>query len=394
MACSEPWLKVRVPSRMPRSFDVIVVGLGTMGSSACFHLAARGVRVLGLEQFDIPHSRGAGHGFSRVIRTAYHEHPDYVPLLRSAFTLWRQLETESGQRLLYITGGLYMGSLGGLPGQAMAAATEHGVPFELLDRAALDRRFPQFRVPESFVGMLEPNAGFVIPERAIAAHAGLALRHGAELHGREAVLRWSADSSGVSVTTDRGSYRAQRVVFCGGAWSERLLVDLGVPLRVTRQALGWVWPLKPELFELGRLPVWTIESAGGQGLHYGFPMMPDNPGFKLAHHWPGQPADPDSVSREPVAGDEETFRGVLHAMIPDADGPILSMRICLYTNSPDSHFIIDRHPSHENVVVACGFSGHGFKFAPVVGQAVADLATRGRSDHPIGFLGLARLRRS
>lgn len=379
---------------MSRTFDVIVVGLGTMGSAACYHLASRGVRVLGLEQFDIPHARGAGHGFSRVIRTAYHEHPDYVPLLRSSFVLWHQLETESGQRLIYITGGLYMGEQDGLPGQARAAASEHGVPYELLDHAALARRFPQFTLPESFIGMLEPNAGFVIPERAIAAHAGLALRHGAELRGREAVLRWTADTGGVSVTTNRDTYQAGRVIFCGGAWSERLVADLGVPLRVTRQALGWVWPKRPELFALGRLPVWTIENPGGEGLHYGFPMMPDNPGFKLAHHWPGQPVDPDAASREPMAGDEESFRGVLRTMIPEADGPLLSLRICLYTNSPDSHFIIDRHPVHENVVLACGFSGHGFKFSTVVGQALADLATSGRSEHPIGFLGLSRLRRT
>jgi sarcosine oxidase len=283
-----------------------------------------------------------------------------------------------------------MGTKDGLAGQAMAAASRHGVPFEVLDRASLGRRFPQFQVPDHFVGMLEPNAGFIIPERAIAAHASLALGRGAELHGREAVRQWSADAAGVSVTTDRGAYRAERLLFCGGAWSGRLVGGLGVPLRVTRQVLGWVWPKRPDLFALGRLPVWTIEHGGGQGAHYGFPMVADNPGFKLAHHWPGSPTDAETVRREPEAGDEESFRGVLRTMIPEADGPLLSMRICLYTNSPDAHFIVDRHPRHENVILACGFSGHGFKFATVVGQALADLAASGRTDHPIGFLGLSR----
>jgi sarcosine oxidase len=375
----------------PNGYDVIVVGLGSMGSSACYHLAGRGARVLGLEQFDIPHPNGSGHGFSRMIRTAYHEHPDYVPLLRSAFALWHQLETEFGQKLIYITGGLYMGSPeDGLPAATMVAARKYGVPFELLDRTALRRRFPQFHVPEHFVGMLEQNAGFVVPEKAIAAHALLALRRGAELHGREPVTSWSADDSCVKVVTGRGTYRAGQVLFCGGAWTDKLVRDLGVPLRVTRQVLGWVWPKKTDPFELGRLPVWAFD-AGDGGQFYGFPMMPDNPGFKLARHFPGSTVDPDTVLRVPTDGDEETFRPALR-QIPEADGHLLSLRVCLYTYSPDSHFIIDRHPQHSRVTLACGFSGHGFKFASVVGQALADLATKGGTEHPIGFLGLSRFK--
>src|SRR5580698_544528 len=190
---------------MAAHYDVIVIGVGAMGSAACYHLARRGVRVLGLEQFDIPHGNGSSTGFSRMIRMSYHEHPDYVPLLQSAFKLWHELEAESGQKLMHLTGGLYMGPAEGeTVGGAVRAARKFSLPFELFDHATLRRRFPQFHVPEEFVGMLEPNAGFVIPEASVAAHALLALGHGAELHGREAVTGWSANASGVEVVTDRG----------------------------------------------------------------------------------------------------------------------------------------------------------------------------------------------
>lgn len=377
---------------MKQHYDVIVVGLGAMGSAACHHLARRGKRVLGLEKFDLPHGNGSSHGYSRMIRMAYNEHPDYVPLLRSAFALWRELEAESGQKLMHLTGGLYLGPPEGLiVGGALSAAKAFDLPFDLLDQATLRRSFPQFHLPEDFVGMLEENAGFVIPEKAIAAHVLLALRNGAELHGQEPVTRWSADDSGVRVSTAHREYHAEQILFCGGAWTDKLVKDLGVPLRVTRQVLGWVWPRKPEAFELGRLPVWLLDHLDGS-CHYGFPMMPDNPGFKLAHHHPGLPTDPDSVTRTPLPEDEETFRPTLRSRIPDADGPLLSLRVCLYTNSPDSHFIIDRHPEYSRVFLACGFSGHGFKFSTVVGEVLADLAVNGKTGHSIGFLGLARFR--
>ena len=376
---------------MGPTYDVIVIGLGAMGSATCYHLARRGHRVLGLERFDIPHANGSSTGFSRMIRMSYHEHPDYIPLLRSSFELWRTLEAQSGETLLHLTGGLYLGPPDGdLVGGAVRAAEKFSLPHTVLDRAELHQRFPQFSVPEDFVGMLEENAGFVLPERAIAAHALLAMRLGAELHGQEAVEHWETNGASVKVVTAKNVYHAGKIIFCGGAWTDHLVRDLGVPLLVTRQVLGWVWPKRPELFERGRIPVWNIDALDGT-VHYGFPMMADNPGFKLAHHSPGAPVNPDTVPRSVLPGDEGTFRGVLRRYIPDADGPLLSLRTCLYTNSPDKHFIVDRHPMHERVILACGFSGHGFKFAPVIGDALADLATKGVTAHPIDFLGLQRL---
>ena len=252
------------------SYDAIVIGVGAMGASACWELARRGKRVLGLEQFDIPHSRGSSHGFSRMIRMAYYEHPDYVPLLRRAFERWYQLESASGQKLFYEIGGLYMGRTdGNIVNGSLRAAREHGLSHEWLDHGSLRRRYPQFELPADYVGIFENRAGFLLPERAIAAFVIEALKHGAEIHGHEPVIDWSNDDRGATVRTARGTYHAEQLIFCGGAWSDRLVLDLGVPLRVTRQVLGWVWPKRPELFGLDTLPAW--QSSGrraGSGMAF------------------------------------------------------------------------------------------------------------------------------
>jgi sarcosine oxidase len=374
-------------------YDVIVVGVGAMGSSACYHLASRGVSVLALEQFDIPHALGSSHGYSRMIRMAYYEHPDYVPLLRRAYELWRELERASRLDLLFETGGVYMGPPDGhVVAGAVEAARRHGLSHEVLSHADLKKRFPQFHLPEHFTGVFEPRAGLLLPEKVVAAQAERALRAGADLRGREAVLDWDANAAGVTVRTAKAEYHAERLVFCGGAWAGKLVRDLGVELVVTRQTLGWFWPRRPALFEFFRFPVWGIEAADGS-LSYGFPMSQDNPGLKVARHGRGSVTDPDHVSRDVTPEDEAEVRSILDLHLPDGAGPLLSMRVCLYTNSPDGHFIIDRHPRHERVTLACGFSGHGFKFASVVGEVLADLATAGKTALPVEFLGLSRFAR-
>jgi sarcosine oxidase len=372
------------------AFDVIVVGLGAMGSAACVHLARRGVRVLGLEQFSIPNSLGSSHGDSRMIRLCYYEHPDYVPLLHRAYELWDELEAASARRILFRTGGLYMGEPeSGFISGTLRAARDHQLAHEEFSRERIKTKYPQFKIPPDHIGVYEPHAGFLLPEVAISAHAELALRLGAHLRGHEPMLEWFSDSSGVTVRTAKGLHHAQQIIFCGGAWSSRVLGDIGVKLQPTRQPLAWVWPRTPELFELGRIPVWAINNPNDTQ-YYGFPMIHTRPGFKLARHFHGQPTDPDSISRVPTADDEADIRQALRTFIPEADGQLLSMAICMYTNSPDSHFIVDRHPTCERALIACGFSGHGFKFASVIGEALADLSVRGRSDLPIGFLGLKR----
>jgi sarcosine oxidase len=375
------------------TFDVIVIGVGAMGASACWQLARRGVRVLGLEQFSIGHVLGSSGGQTRMIRLAYYEHPDYVPLLRRAYALWEEMERESGQRVLFKTGGIYMGPENGeVVGGTLTAARLHGLAVQRVSQAQVRSRWPQFRVPDEFVGVWEPEAGFLLSEKAIGVFARVALEAGAEIHGHEAATRIDSEGGGVRVITNKGSYSAGRVVVCGGAWTSKLVRELGVELVVTRQVLGWVWPAKnAERFRLGEFPVWGVEQADGS-LAYGFPMLDDYPGLKAARHGRGRPVDPDRVNREATADDEREVRELVGRWLPDGLGPTVAMRICMYTNSPDSHFILDRLPGRENVVIACGFSGHGFKFASVMGEALADLAVEGKTPLPVGFLGLSRFK--
>jgi sarcosine oxidase len=382
---------------MSSTYDVIVIGAGAMGSSACFHLALRGARVLGLEQFGIPNSLGSSYGESRMIRLCYYEHPHYVPLLQRAYELWHELEGRSGQKLLHITGGLYMGQAGSeFINGTLRAATEYNLPHHRLSSGEISKQFSQFQLPEDYSGVFEPNAGFLLPERVIATHAELALRHGGELRGHERVLEWKRDGSGFVVRTSASLYRSSSLVICGGAWSGQLLANLGIDLVVTRQVLGWVWPKAPDRFALGVLPVWAIDHSDGTQ-HYGFPMLSgaqsSRPGFKIAHHFHGPPTTADAIDRVPGPSDEDDFRPILQRFIPEADGPLLSMLVCMYTNTPDSHFIIDTHPQEQGVIIASGFSGHGFKFASVVGEILADLAISGRTQHPIEFLSLRRFKR-
>jgi sarcosine oxidase len=307
--------------------------------------------------------------------------------------LWRRLEEESGQKLLNITGGVYIGRAGSeLVTGSHGSAKRHNLDHEYLDHAQLARRFPQFQLPDDYVALYEPMAGWLPPEQVVAALAERALRRGARLQAYEAVRAWSADQSGVSVTTDRARYHADKLIICGGPWSGTLLRDLRIQLTVTRQVMAWVWPKRPARFAEGSLPVWAVGHDDGT-LHYGFPMSRGDggAGLKLAHHARGPATDPDRVAREPTEGDERNVRDFLDRFMPDAEGPVLAQRVCLYTNSPDAHFIVDESPRHPGrVILACGFSGHGFKFASVIGEVLADLATRGASDLPIDFLSLRR----
>ncbi|MDH3584968.1 MAG: N-methyl-L-tryptophan oxidase [Phycisphaerae bacterium] len=375
-------------------YDVIVIGVGAMGASTCWHLARRGHRVLGLEQFGIPHDLGSSHGRSRMIRLAYYEHADYVPLLKRAYALWRELEGESGRQVLFPCGGLYMGPASGeFVRKSAEAADRYGLAYERLEADELRRRYPMFVVPGNYAAMFEPGAGYLRCEDAVSDLTAQARGHGARLHEHEAVRAWEAHGRGVSVTTEGGVYQAEKLVITAGAWSQAVVPDLGAPLSVTRQTMAWLEPTEPQLFTADRFPCWGIEDPDGAGLFYGFPPAAGKPGLKVAHHRPGEIVDASTVDRSPRSGDADPLLKLARAHLPKAAGTVLSLGVCLYTNSPDSHFIIDHHPdpaTEGRVALACGFSGHGFKFTSVVGEALADLATEGSTDLPIGFLGLGR----
>ena len=374
------------------AYDVVVVGLGGMGSAAAAHLAGRGRRVLGLERFGRAHDRGSSHGGSRIIRQSYFEDPAYVPLLLRAYELWDQLGNDSGADLMTRTGGLYFGAPDSVTVVgSIRASREWGLPHDVLDATEIRRRFPTFAPAEDEVGLYEDAAGFVRPEATVAAHLSLATRRGAELHFDEPALEWSTTADGgVRVTTAAGTYTAGRLVICPGAWAPVLLADLGLPLVVERQVMHWfqpeggVGPFTPD-----HHPVYI---HGGERQIYGFPAI-DGPrgGVKVAFFRKGVVCTPDTIDRVVHEQEIAEMREEVTRLLPALDGPCVHSATCMYSNTPDQHFVIARHPDSVNVTVACGFSGHGFKFVPVVGEILADLATTGATAHPIDLFDPRRL---
>jgi len=375
------------------AYDVIVVGVGGMGSAACWQLARRGQRVLGLERFDIPHAMGSSHGVTRIIRLPYYEDPAYVPLLRRAYALWRELEAATGRRVLHTHGSLDGGPEDGIVFQgALHAARLHELPHEVLTGSEVNARFPGYRLPAAHRMLLQPEGGYVMSETAIVAHVAAAQAAGAEIHAREPVLRWEAKpgGEGVVVTTDRGRHEAARLVLAAGAWMQDLAPLLQGLATPERQVLAWLQPTNPALFEPARFPVFNLEVE--EGRYYGFPVV-DIPGFKFGrYHHREEHMPAEAMRREVDAEDEAILRAFAARYFPDGNGPTMALRACMFTNTPDEHFVLDRHPDFPQVVLASPCSGHGYKFCSVIGEIVADLATGdGATGHDIGFLRLDRL---
>jgi sarcosine oxidase len=370
-------------------YHTIVIGVGGVGSATIYELARRGKRVLGLERFDIPHDMGSSHGYTRIIRLAYYEHPSYVMLLRRAYELWRQIERRAGEQLLHITG-----SIDGGPSDSwvfkgsLQSCIEHDLPHEVLTGVELNQRFPGYRLPHETLAVFQPDGGFLVPERCIVAYVLAALAEGADVHGREQVLEWQPTGDGVRVTTDRAVYEADRLVITAGAWNEQLLgllAGLAVP---ERQVLIWQQPERPELFTPDRFPVFNLLLA--EGRFYGFPVF-GVPGFKLGkyHHFE-ETGPADTIDRDVHPYDETMLRDFTARYFPDAAGPTMTLKSCLFTNTPDNHFIIDLHPDYPQVAFASPCSGHGFKFVSVIGEILADLAERGETRHNIELFRVDR----
>jgi len=373
------------------SYDVIVVGLGGMGSAAAYHLARRGVRVLGLEKFTPAHDRGSSHGGSRIIRQSYFEDPAYVPLLLRAYELWAELQQSTGQEVYRLTGGVFVGPPDCLTvAGSLRAALEWSLPHEMLDAAELRRRFPTLTPCPGDAALFEAKAGFARPEMTVQAHLDLAARAGATLRFGEEVQRWADGPHGVTVTTATGSYTAGQLVVCPGAWAPELLTELGIPITIERQVLYWLDPAGGTApFE--DHPIFINENALGQQI-YGFPAI-DGPagGVKVAFFRKGQVCTPETIDRTVQPQEIDEMRERATELLPALTGPAVHTATCMYSNTPDEHFVITRPDRYTNVTVACGFSGHGFKFVPVVGEVLADLATTGATGHPIGLFDPARL---
>lgn len=373
------------------TYDVIVVGLGGMGSSAAYHLAARGQRVLGLEKFTPAHDRGSSHGGSRIIRQSYFEDPAYVPLLLRAYELWEQLATDAEREVYRVTGGLFSGPPDCLTvAGSLRAAQEWSLPHELLDAAQIRNRFPTFAPRHDDVALYEAKAGFARPEMTVQAHLDLAERADAELHFGEPVLEWAEAGGGVRVTTERGTYTAGQLVICPGAWAPQLLAEFGIPITIERQVLYWLDPVGGTSSYVNH-PIFIHENAKGEQV-YGFPAI-DGPagGVKVAFFRKGVVCTPETIDRQVYDREIAEMREAVAELLPALDGPCLDTATCMYSNTPDEHFVIARHPDCANITVACGFSGHGFKFVPVVGEILADLAIDGVTSHPISLFDPKRL---
>jgi sarcosine oxidase len=375
------------------SYDAIVAGLGGMGSAAAYHLAGRGKRVLGLERHTPAHDKGSSHGQSRIIRQAYFEDPAYVPLLLRAYELWERLENETNERLMTLNGGLMIGPEDGtLVSGSVASAEAHGLPYEILPAPELKRRYPIFEPDPDVVALYEKRAGFVRPEAGVRAHLDRAASLGADLRFEEEVVSWETTTSGVRVETASGAFEAERLVVSAGAWAPKLLADLGLPLEVTRQILFWFRPVggvgayAPE-----RVPIWIYEPDDGN-MFYSFPAVDGEESVKAAFfRADGKPADPETIDREVHEEEVDFIRGYLARYVPSMNGDLVDAKTCMYTNTPDEHFVICAHPEHPQVAIAAGFSGHGYKFCSVVGEILADLATAGKTDHPIDLFSPRRL---
>ncbi len=372
------------------SYDVVVVGLGGMGSAAAYYLARRGKRVLGLERFDVPHAMGSSHGETRIIRLAYYEHPSYVMMLQRAYELWRELQSNAGEQLLHITGSIdasppeswvFKGSL--------QSSLEHDLEHEVLTSAEMTQRWPGYRLPRETLGLYQPQGGFLVPERCIVSYVVAAQGLGAEIHGRERVLEWEPIEDGVEVITDRARYEADRLVVTAGAWNSKLLPFLEGFAVPERQVLAWLQPERPEHFRPEVFPVFNL--LVDEGRFYGFPVF-GVPGFKFGkyHHFEER-WDPDDFEREPREEDEKLLGEFAARHFPTGCGPTMALQSCLFTNSPDNHFIIDLHPEYPQVSFASPCSGHGFKFASVIGEVMADLAERQETRHNIELFRLDRL---
>lgn len=367
---------------------IVVIGLGATGGAALWQLARRGVRAIGIEQFQLGHDRGSSHGPTRIFRLAHFENPAYVPLLHRASALWRELEALSGRKLRVTTGIAELGPQDGeLVRGTLAASVAHQLAHEVLDACALMRRYRAFTIPQNYVAVVQPEGGYIEAAAALDTTIRLAVDAGAVVRAEEKVVAIEPRRDGVRVRTDRAVIDADGAVVAAGPWAASVVPELRLPLRVTRQVIGWFEPTDAAAFGDG-FPVFLLESR--HGVHYGLPPY-GRMGIKIAKHYHfDEVVEPGRCDARVSAADEAAIRAPLGEFLPAANGRLRDAQTCLYTMTPDETFIIDRVPQAPHVVIASPCSGHGFKFAPVVGEIVADLITSGTTRHEITAFQLER----
>jgi monomeric sarcosine oxidase len=375
----------------PRHFDVIVLGGGTMGTSAAWALGKRGLRTLVLEQFQHVHDQGSHGGETRVIRHAYAESPEYVPLVRRADHLWQELEAATGERVLVRCGGLELAAPGFAHARAARASGDaHGLSYEWLSPDEVMSRWPAFQVPADWDALYSPDSGFLLTVPALRGMADAARALGATILEQTPAVAWGTEADSVWVDSPVERYLAGALVVTAGAWSTRMLAQLDLPVHIRRKTLWWQAVSDPRPFDPERFPVFITDSPAGE--IYGFPIY-GIPGLKIANHAGGEIVDLETVDRSTGAGENRDCLELAAQVLPGVRSKVIKSAVCLYAMTPDTDFVVDRHPALPQVAIGAGFSGHGFKFAPAVGELLADLVTDPVSDS-ISRLRLSRFERA
>lgn len=364
---------------MGETYDILVIGLGAHGSAALYYLSKTGKKVAGIDRYTPPHIHGSSHGQSRIIRQAYHENPFYVPLVRAAYSVWEELERESGKTLLMRTGSLLLGSEDAsiIKGARLSAET-HGIAYEYLEGSELHRRFPAFQPGPDTVGIWEKDAGILLPEACIQTWLAAAAANKAAIQVNERVIRIIPHADVVEITSDKESYTAKKVIVSAGAWLGSLLPELKLPLTIERQVVYWFRDKRNQPhFQPANMPVYIWE-YGPDKLFYGFPDLGE--GIKIGFHHGGRHIQPEHLQQDVSAAEISEIEAIAGRYL-DIDPEFRASSVCMYTNTPDEHFIIDWYPGNQNILIASPCSGHGFKFSSVIGKILSELAT----DRPMGF---------
>ncbi len=370
--------------------DVVVLGVGGMGSAATYHLARRGCDVVGIERYDVPHTKGSSHGTSRILRLPQYEDPAYVPLARRALDRWTALDDGHPRQLFHEVGSVAVGpdEEESVYAHSRRACEVHDIPYEDLSGTELNERFPGYDLPTEYRAVYQPDGGFLHPEQCTVAHVNAAYDHGATIRARETVESLEHREGDIVVRTDRGTYAADQVVVTAGAWTGQLLPSLSSVLESERQVLAWFQPDDPARFEPDSCPAFVADVPRGH--FYGTPIH-EVPGFKVGKfHHRNETGRPSELTREPDGEDERLLREFVERHFPNAAGPTMGLSTCLFTNTPDGDFLLGPHPNRENIIIGAGFSGHGFKFASVVGEVLTDLVLDGTTPHPIDPFRVSR----
>lgn len=376
---------------MGTHYDVIVIGAGSMGMSAGYYLAKKGVKTLLVDAFDPPHTNGSHHGDTRIIRHAYGEGRKYVPLALRAQELWDELQKETSLPIFKQIGVLGFGpSDSAFIEEAIASGRQYALPLELLEAEEVNKRWPGVRLPEGFHACFEPTSGVLFSENCVKAFRQLAQEHGAALSVYTLVEDIAVNRDFVQIETSKGAYTAEKLIVTAGAWNGQILskLKLDLSLQPKRQTVGW-FACDESLYNDSVFPAFFADTGTAQ--YYGFPSF-NGSGLKLGRHDYGQVTDPDQINRQfgIYPEDEGHIRRFLEVYMPQAAGTLKRGRVCMYTKTPDDHFIVDVHPAYDHVVMAAGFSGHGFKFSSVIGEVLSQLAVDGKTEHDISIFSVTR----